>query len=197
VFGDLRALSVAVTPGAACAVDLQNRAWCWGSVLEHVVDGAADSPVPVRVPGTEVWLEIAADGHGNVCGVTTALRTECWGSGREGGRGRAGVGSSSTPTVIEGTDFYTSIGATNDGFLAVTVDRDLVVWGGLAGTGFSESPARVLPGYVFSAVLPAGGERNVCLRAFPEGTRCVDRIGIARDLQSAQPGQLVHGVPRP
>lgn len=199
VVGPLRALSIAVTPGAACAVDLDSRAWCWGSVADGVVDAAADSPVPVPVPGptTRLMVQIAADGSGSVCGFDAVLQVSCWGSGRNGGRGRGGVGSSPTPVLIEGTDFFTSISATSNGFLAVTVDRDLVVWGGLTGTSFTERPASVLSGYVFADVLPGGGEGAVCLRAFPVGTRCVDRIGLARALEVPPQAQLIHGVPKP
>lgn len=197
VSGGVRALSVALTPGATCAVDLQNRTWCWGSVADGVVDAPADSPVPVPVPTTLVMLEIAADGTGSFCGIDVTLLAHCWGSGRNGGRGRAGVGASPVPVRIEGTDFYASIGAAHDGFLAVTVDRDLVVWGGLTGTSFTEGPVNVLSGYVFTTVLPGGGDRSLCLRAFPVGTRCVDRAGLARTLEQPQATSLIHGVPRP
>lgn len=197
VSGGLRALSVAVTPGAACAVDLQNRTWCWGAAADRVVNADTNSPVPVMVPTALVMIEIAADGSGSVCGVDATLLVHCWGSGRGGGRGRAGVGASPVPVRIEGTDFYTSIGATAGGFLAVTVDRGPVVWGGLTGTSFTEGPVRVLRGFVFASVIPGTGESALCLRVFPVGTRCVDRIGLARTLETPLDGQLIHGVPRP
>jgi len=77
----------------------------------------------------------------------------------------------------------------------VTVDRDLVVWGGLSGTSFTDQPARVLAGYVFSGVLSGGGEGVVCLEAYPGGTRCVDRVGLARALTATTTATLIHGVP--
>jgi hypothetical protein len=197
VAGPLRALSVALTPGASCAVDLDSRTWCWGSVADGVVDAPSDTPVPVPVPTTLVMVQIAADGTGSVCGFDAQLLAYCWGSGRNGGRGRAGVGTSPVPVRIEGTEFFTSIGATTSGFLAVTVDRDLVVWGGLDGTAFTDGIAPVLDGFVFSAVLPGGGEGSICLQAYPSGTRCVDRVGLARQLETPQSAQLIHGVPRP
>lgn len=197
VAGPLRALSIALTPGASCAVDLDSRPWCWGSVSDRVVDGATDSPVPVPVPTTRLLVQIAADGSGTVCGFDAQLQAYCWGSGRNGGRGRAGVGMSPVPTLIEGTEFFTSIGSTGNGFLAVTVDRDLVVWGGLVGTSFTERPVSVLDGFVFAEVLPGGGDGAICLRAYPVGTRCVDRIGLARTLETPLDAQLIHGVPKP
>ncbi len=197
VAGGLRGLSLGVTEAASCAVDLAGKAWCWGSIVDGVVDGDSDSAVPVVVPGGHLFAALAANGTGSLCAIDGAYTIWCWGSGRDGGRGRAGVGSGSVPAKITGTDLYISVGATVGGFLAVTVDRDLVVWGGLSGTSFTEQPANVLPGYVFNDVLPGGGEGAICLHAYPGGTRCVDRVALARALGAGTtaPVVLIHGVP--
>ncbi len=196
VSGGLRALSIAVTPGASCAIDLAGAGWCWGSAAEGVVAGSGNSPVPIAVPGNFLLTQVAADGNGSMCAIDGGLRMICWGSGRQGGRGRAGVGAGPSPVQIEGTDYFVSVGSTAEGFLAVTVDRDLVVWGGLSGAGFTERPANVLSGFVFSDVIAGGGTGVICLHAYPSGARCVDRLGLARALSSASNANLIHGVPQ-
>jgi hypothetical protein len=196
VSGDLRAISIAVTDGAACAIDVQGVAWCWGAADKGVVHHEGPSAVPVAVPTPRRFFRIAADATGSVCAIDGGQLVYCWGSNLNGGRGRDGATATSTPTAIEGTDFYVSLVSGSDGFLALTVDRTLVVWGGLTGTPFAASPARVLGSHVFAELLPGGGNGVACLRAFPGGTRCVDRVGLARALGSTQEAHLIYGVPR-
>lgn len=195
VAGGLRVIALAVTTGAACAIDVQGVAWCWGSVEQGVVHGAQASAVPVAVPTPRRFFQVAADGSGSVCALDAEQLAYCWGSNINGGRGRDGTAVSSTPVAIEGTDFFVGITGDDGGFLALTVDRTLVVWGGLTGTPFAASPARVLPQHVFGEIIPGGGGGAVCLRAFPSGTRCIDRVGAARALTTVPSGFLIYGVP--
>ncbi len=195
VSGGQRAFAIAVTDGASCALDLQGIAWCWGSVAHGVVDGAANSAVPVAVPTVRRFGALAADGHGSMCAIDGGLLATCWGSGTDGGRGRTVPGPSAVPEAIESTDFFTSISGGSDGFIGVTVDRTLVVWGGLASNGLGASPTRVLPGYVFSNIIPGGGDGVACLRAYPSGLRCADRIGLARLSGTANLAAVIHGIP--
>jgi hypothetical protein len=195
VVGGLRVISVAVTAGAACAIDVQGVAWCWGASEQGVVHHDGPSAVPVVVPTPRRFFQVAADGSGSVCAIDGQQLMYCWGSNLNGGRGRDGVGVSSTPTTIEGTDFFVSVTGGDDGFLGLTVDRTLVVWGGLTGTSFVASPARVLPTHVFGEILPGGGNGVVCLRAYPDGARCIDRVGLARALSATPAAHLIYGVP--
>ena len=195
VSGGLRVISIAVTNGAACAIDVQGVAWCWGATEQGVVAGSAPSAVPVAVPTVRRFFQIAADGHGSMCAIDAADLVYCWGSNVNGGRGRNGAVASSTPEAIEGTDFFVSVVAGDDGFLALTVDRTLVVWGGLSGTPFGATPTRVLPSHVFGELLSGGGDGAVCLRAYPTGMRCVDRVGLARALTTTPAAHLIYGVP--
>jgi alpha-tubulin suppressor-like RCC1 family protein len=195
VAGGLRVISLAVTSGAACAIDVQGVAWCWGATEQGVVNGSSPSAVPVAVPTPRRFFQIASDGSGSVCAIDAEQLVYCWGSNLNGGRGRDGVGVSSTPVAIEGTDFFVGITGGDDGFLALTVDRTIVVWGGLTGTPFAASPVRVLPQYVFGEIITGGGRGAVCVRAYPNGTRCIDRVGAARALTTAPEGHLIYGVP--
>lgn len=195
VAGGLRVISLAVTSSAACAIDVQGVAWCWGSTEQGVVNGGSASAVPVAVPTPRRFFQVAADGSGSVCAIDAEQLVYCWGSNLNGGRGRDGTGVSTIPTAIEGTDVFVAITGGHDGFLALTVDRTLVVWGGLTGTPFAASPARVLPQHVFGAIIPGGGIGAVCLRAYPNGSRCIDRVGTARALTTAPSAPLIYGVP--
>lgn len=195
VVGDLRVVSIAVTSDAACAVDVQGIAKCWGSPAMGVVDGATPSATPVVVPTARRFAQVAADATGSVCGVADDALMYCWGSNANGGRGRNGIGASSVPTAIEGTDLYVAVTAGSDGFLALTIDRTLVTWGGLTGTSFLASPVRVLPGHVFGEVFPGGGTGVACVRAYPDGSRCVDRVGLVRALAAPPTRSVIYGVP--
>lgn len=191
---DFTAFQMAVTVGAACALDFDGMAWCWGAVADRVVAGTVDVAEPVAVPTDLRFSQLVANGRGTVCALS-GVQVHCWGSNAEGARGRGALGSSPEPVAIAGTDLYTSLGAVADGFLAVTADRDLVTWGGLTALGLEGAPLRVLPGYVFRDVLPGGGSEVLCLRAYPVGTRCVDRIAIAASLNGPVERSLIHGVP--
>ncbi len=186
-----RVISIAVTLGAACAVDVQGVAWCWGDSSGGVVDADAPSGVPVQVPTALGFSQVAADGLGSVCALGAALEVRCWGSNQAGGRGRNGVGVSSEPVPVEGTMFYVAITGGSDGFLALTNDRTLVAWGGLPAER-GAAPIELIRDHVFSEVLPGGGIWR-CVRGYPGGSRCLDRVGLA---QATSPtAALIHGVP--
>ncbi|HRP07491.1 MAG TPA: Ig-like domain-containing protein [Gemmatimonadales bacterium] len=190
VSASLQADQVAVTDGAACALDRQGKAWCWGSHADGVVPGASSSdPVLVNWPGRLV--QIAADSYGNVCALDLQQFVRCWGSGRNGGSGRPGREPTSEPTLIVGNDIFTEITAGDDGFVGLTVDRTLVVWGGLIGA----TPVRPIDSHVFARLYPGGGNGASCLLAYPEGTRCIDRVGLVRALQTPADRPLIYGIP--
>ena len=65
----------------ACALDLNNAAWCWGRGLYgHRGQGAsltlASAPVPVT--GGRTYKAIAA-GRNHTCAIGTDNRIDCWG----------------------------------------------------------------------------------------------------------------------
>jgi hypothetical protein len=195
VVGAFKATRVAVTDGATCALDLNGAAFCWGRVDDGVVDASQDQPSPVAVPTPRRFAQLAMSGSGTACALAPDFLVYCWGSDATGGRGRGGAPDSPVPEPIAGTDLYVSLGATEEGFLAVTVDRDLVVWGDFRAQPVAALPLRVLPGFVFRDVLPGGGSQVICLRAYPVGTRCLDRDGIARAVTVGGTPARIFGVP--
>lgn len=189
------AIAVAVTDGAACALDNVGAAWCWGGVDNAVVHAAVATPVPVMVPTNRRFFAIAADATGSVCAVEGSAVVSCWGSNRHGGRGRSGQAPSSDPVPIEGTDGFVALVAEAGGFLGITLDRFVVVWGGLEAASIEARPVRVLTGHVYGEAFGGGGAGALCIRAYPEGTRCVHRVGLARALSASQPSAVIWGVP--
>lgn len=193
VSGGLRVIAMAVTDGAACAIDIQNKPWCWGDSSDGVVPGDAPSAVPVAVPTGLRYLQIAGDGSGAVCALAPGQEIHCWGSNRSGGRGRSGPAASSQPTVIPGIDFFVALTSGSDGFLALTIDRTLVGWGGPAGSPLRDAPVQLDQGRVFEALLPGGGEAR-CVREYLGGTRCIDRVAMATGLAAGGPPHI-YGIP--
>jgi hypothetical protein len=191
----LVAVQVAVGGRAVCALASDRAVHCWGDASRGAVAGApgvSAVPVPTPLPTTERFRAIAATSSGTFCGISLALQGWCWGAAVDGALGRNGVGDTATPVPVEGTEVYADITASGDGFLALTVDRDLVTWGGLGAVRSSATPFRVLRGLLFTELLRGGGTGAVCLRAVPGGARCLDRRTVVAGPDD--PPRL-HGVP--
>lgn len=196
VAGDFRATAVVVTRHATCALDTVGAAFCFGGGSDHVVAGQVPTITPTAVPTPLRFAQLAATESGTVCGLAPPeLLVHCWGSNASGGLGRGGAASSPVPVPISGTDFFVSIGATTDGFLGVTVDRDLVAWGSLEPHAASATPVHVLTGQVFIDVLPLGGNGTLCLRVYPGGTMCLDRRGVTEARTGVVQRSITHGIP--
>lgn len=192
----LTAVQVAVGGRTVCALATDRAVHCWGDATRGGVaapPGVDAVPVPTPLPTAERFRAIAGTKGGTFCAVSLVLQTWCWGAAVDGALGRNGVGDTAVPVVVEGTEVYVDITASGDGFLALTIDRDLVTWGGLGGVRTSATPFRVLRGYVFAGILPGGGAGAVCLRyGLGGGTRCFDRRTVVAGPDNPP---LMHGVP--
>ncbi len=192
----LVAVQVAVGGRTVCALASDRAVHCWGDASRGAVmgpPGVTSVPAPTPLPTAERFRAIAGTTSGTFCAVSLALQIWCWGAAVDGALGRNGVGDTALPVLVEGTEVYVDITASGDGFLALTIDRDLVTWGGLGAIRSSATPFRVLRGYVFAGILPGGGDGAVCLRyGLGGGTRCLDRRTVV-----AGPDEppLLHGVP--
>lgn len=87
--------SVVVGADHTCALDADDRAWCWGgSALGHAT--ITSSNVPVQVAGNRQFIALSA-GEGMTCGLTLGSAIYCWGGGNLGdGTGQ----SSNTPVRV-------------------------------------------------------------------------------------------------
>lgn len=190
----LAATTVAVAGRSVCALGTDRRAWCWGDARRGAVDagGAEASPLPVAVPTAQRFVSLAGAGAGTFCAVSEFIQAWCWGANDGATLGRNTLADATMPAPVEGTEGYVAITATGGGFLALTVDRDLVVWGGLAPARTSATPFRILRGYLFTAILAGGGDGGSCLRYALGGIRCLDRRTAVTAPPSPPP---MHGAP--
>ncbi len=73
-----------------CGLDLEGKAWCWGSNFNGALGDtgrvASDSPVPVR--GSRRYLTIAS-GDSHACALDRDGHAWCWGQNRVGAGGGA------------------------------------------------------------------------------------------------------------
>jgi hypothetical protein len=191
----ITAVQVAVGGRTACGLAIDRSVSCWGDAGRGGVaaaPGVPAVPLPTPLPTSERFRAIAGTTSGTFCGVSLALQVWCWGAMGDGALGRNGSGDTTTPVPVEGTEVYADIAASGDGFLALTIDRDLVTWGGLGAVRPNATPFRVLRGLLFTELLRGGGTGAVCLRAVPGGARCLDRRTV---VAGPDDPPLLHGVP--
>lgn len=88
----VRFVQLSVAGDHSCAVDDQNRAWCWGSngrgKLGFGVINGPDRTTPVQVMGPA--FKYISTGDTFSCGITTNGTVWCWG---DAGSGRLGTGN--------------------------------------------------------------------------------------------------------
>jgi uncharacterized protein YjdB len=112
VDGGHRFASLAVGPGAACAVDGAGDVWCWGAQ-------------PERVLGLSGVTSVVSAGS-SFCALDAAGLAWCWGSGGLGQLGNGGTASSATPVAVAGGHRFRSLTAATG--VVCGVDTDGVAW---------------------------------------------------------------------
>ena len=106
---------VAITSGNlhTCGIADSGLAWCWGSdefgqlgvpppsVSSRCSDPAIEcSPVPVRVSGWRVFVQLSAGQGDHACGLTLSGSVFCWGAGGLGQRGDGRTSNEWSPTRV-------------------------------------------------------------------------------------------------
>ena len=174
-----------------CGATTTNEAYCWGNNSNYQIGNGTGSLVaqpPTRVSGGLSWRQVFAGSgyisessddpapdHALSCGITTANRVYCWGSG----------GASSTPKEIIGGRRYTQINAGVQGC-------------GVRSTGVidcwtSESITRVASGTLrFLRVSKSGIAGHTCAvatdnKAYCWGQNTDGQLGNGTTNQSATP----------
>jgi alpha-tubulin suppressor-like RCC1 family protein len=174
-----------------CGATTANEAYCWGNNSNYQIGNGTGSLVaqpPTRVSGGLSWRQVFAGSgyisessddpapdHALSCGITTANRVYCWGSG----------GASSTPKEIIGGRRYTQINAGVQGC-------------GVRSTGVidcwtSESITRVASGTLrFLRVSKSGIAEHTCAvatdnKAYCWGQNTDGQLGNGTTNQSATP----------
>lgn len=145
----LRFTTIAAGRMHDCAIDRDQRAYCWGAIrgygsLDSLPSGpsnasaalglgvlrAGGSATPAPVVGGLSFVAITA-GDGRSCGLTVTNQLRCWGDNAFGGLGTGGFDLSPRPTPVR---MPAALGAAalgvNDHACAVTTRRRIFCWGG-------------------------------------------------------------------
>jgi len=114
----------------SCAIDIQERAYCWGLNTEgQVGDGSTTSRlIPVPVAGSLRFRSIAV-AQRFTCGITVDSLPYCWGANSEGQLGTGSNSSSSVPVAVSGGHRFVSIVGTGRQMCALTADGTGYCWG--------------------------------------------------------------------
>lgn len=163
--------SVSAGDRHTCAIDTEQKAWCWGSNQLGQLgngSGAFFSSVPTPVAGGYNFVDIEA-GTLTTCGVTAEGRAYCWGYG---GYGNLGNGSLSytepLPQLVNSPLNFKSVSLGIYHGCALDAAEQASCWGynidGLLGTGTSDNiqeiPGPVSGGHTFKSL--ALGELFSC-----------------------------------
>ena len=158
VFGGLRFSEVSAGGGHTCAIELDQRTFCWGTgVFGQIGNGATGSVVePTEVSGGLTFATVTAGGK-HTCALTLDGAAYCWG---EAGSAQLGIGSlndKDVPAQVAGGIVFTKISA--GGSYTCAVSGDAFCWGlnqsGEVGDGTTQvrlEPTEVLFGGNFTVV---------------------------------------------
>jgi alpha-tubulin suppressor-like RCC1 family protein len=113
----------------ACAIDDQERLFCWG-YNNHGVLGVGDENarnLPTQVnPGT-TWKEVSI-GNAHACGIQTDDSLWCWGWNTYGQLGDGTTGGHLTPTSIGATNSWRQVSVSSLGGHTCAIDQDDALW---------------------------------------------------------------------
>lgn len=200
-------MSIDVGRESVCATGFTGQPYCWGSNATSLigrpgVGTEALVPTPVTTPLRFFTLALTLDG--TACGLTSAGQAACWGASTRDALGRPGVVQHDPlPTPVNSQNIFFSLARNGAGFFAVSIDRELVIWGGVpndlgeSGRGYA-SPTRVTFDERFTGALLGGTSGYSCLRTLAGGARCIDMyvLGPADFRATASPARpLQFGVP--
>lgn len=117
----------------ACALTLDDQAWCWGSTYDgaRLGNGSAEGSVtPVAVSGGHSFRTIAAGVH-TTCAVDFSNAAWCWGAGAEGELGAGpGVATAAVPTRVVGDIEFLTVEHGMWGTCGLSTSGQAFCWGG-------------------------------------------------------------------
>lgn len=167
--------SIAPSREGACALDVAQKVWCWGSNVALQL-GADQNPSPPDAPvSLGTGLAFSALGQSNAgpanCGLTPDQSAWCWGDNGFGqlGDGTTG-GYSATPVAVSGGYHFVMMSNGTTGTCGVRTDGPLMCWGSGDNLGIGASAGVATPtvaggptmttvsvGYNFACALATGG----------------------------------------
>ncbi len=200
-------MSIDVGREAVCATEFSGQPYCWGSNATALLGNTTaitERLVPTPVVTPLRFFTLAVTLGGTACGLTSAGQAACWGAATRDALGRPGVAQDDPrPTPVNSQNIFFSLARHGAGFFAVSVDRELVIWGGVpndlteSGRGYA-TPTRVTFNERFTGALLGGTTGYSCLRTLAGGARCIDMyvLGPAEFRLATTPARpLQFGVP--
>ena len=159
--------SVSAGEANACAVTMDNDAYCWGSgtqLGDGTTEQAPGSPSPVLVSGGHKFTSLSV-GEQATCGVTTDGAAYCWGMYDNLGGGA--MTTSSTPARVAAGLTLAAISVSSFHICGVTTGAAAYCWGsngsGQLGNGTTtESLAPVLVSGALSFASISAGTFHTC-----------------------------------
>jgi len=188
VAGNLTFRSITAGSDHACAVTLDNIAYCWGNNDWRQLGTGTSTPAssPVNVTGGVAFASISA-GSGFTCAVAQlGGAAYCWGAnsiGQTGDGQKINYGNVfvSAPQQVVGGLAFKSVSLGNQYACGVTVTGQGYCWGsnntklGNGPTNDSSSPVAVLGGYTFRSI--SAGALHACGVTTSNAVYCWGRNG--------------------
>jgi alpha-tubulin suppressor-like RCC1 family protein len=116
----------------ACAIDSNNKAFCWGADFNGQLGNGAitgSQISPVAVDTTKTWKTINA-GESHTCAIDTDNKAFCWGDDFYGQLGNSAItGSQTSPVAVDSTKTWKSISASSEHTCAIDTDNKAFCWG--------------------------------------------------------------------
>ncbi len=132
------------TADAACYIDLEGVAWCWGTNTNGQLGNGTTTPSvsPVRVVSSEKWKKIVIS-KDHACGIKKGGTLWCWGNDASGQLGNGGTTGDQTSPYQVGTELWNDIAVATDVSCGIKVDGTAWCWGndtnGVLGNGATSS----------------------------------------------------------
>ncbi len=159
-----------IAPGAwqaACGLDSDGKAWCWGSFgISNIYTAVAPKKISDSLTFTSIYGSPTGNGASHWCGITSSNAGYCWGSNTSGKLGDGTTTYSTTPVAIAGGYSWKSFGMGGQNqTCGVTTSGTGYCWG--AGyNGFTPNSSQLSPttpvagGHTWEKLSP--GSETVC-----------------------------------
>lgn len=176
----------------SCAVNVDGRAFCWGSDSAGQLGNGQQVLLTTTAIGVASGATFGAitTGYGFSCALATGGMAFCWGRGRVGQLGNGSNQSSNTPVAVSGGIAFRSIGDGASYACGLATDSSAYCWGdgdrGVFGDGTRQYASSPVPG--------ASGLKLATLSSGWEHVCAVTAAGVGYCWGSHETGQVGDGT---
>ncbi|MFG1486208.1 hypothetical protein ABMA77_09060 [Halobacteriovorax sp. RZ-1] len=118
----------------ACGLTDGSEVYCWGGGTP-ATSGAlgnglgAASASPVKVSGSQTWVDIGIQGQSFSCGIDNTNTMYCWGSNGYGVLGNGNTTNQLTPDLVVGSYSWSKVRMARFNICAITTSNEAYCWG--------------------------------------------------------------------